>query len=136
MNGNEFKYGFLENNVIYIKNDFKKKGKEYGIVILTIKQINALAECLDLQSVSPLLSPKFSQRIESFLLPRIDEIIRFIYAMKPLPEEFGIEISKENTNDILKGLTFSSVITELKDRGYSVEELNKSLKKVKFEKYK
>ena len=136
MNGNEYKYSFIENNIIYIKNDLKKKGKEYGIATLTIKHINSLAECIDLQSVAPLVSPKFSHRIESFLLPRFDETIRLLYTLKPLPEQFGVEISKENLNDILKGLTYGSVITGLKDRGYSVEELNIALKKVKFSKYK
>ncbi|MFX1302179.1 MAG: hypothetical protein ACFE9X_02355 [Promethearchaeota archaeon] len=136
MNWNEFKYCFLENNIFYIKNNFKKKGKEYGIVKLNVKNINAFAESIDLQSVAPLVSPKFSQRIETFLLPRFDEITRIIYAIKPPPDELGIELSKENLNDILKGLTFPSVITGLKERGYSVEELNTSLKKVKFQKLK
>jgi len=136
MNQNDFNYGVLKNNVIYIKDEFKTKGKEYGIVMLNIKQINALAEGIDLQSVSSTVSPKFSQRLEKFLLPRIDEIVRIIYTLKPLPDELGIEVSKENLNDILKGLTSSSVIIGLKDRGYSIEELNKALKKTKFEKYK
>ncbi|MFX1592815.1 MAG: hypothetical protein ACFFCL_08995, partial [Promethearchaeota archaeon] len=115
--------------------NYKKKGKEYGIVTLNVNQINALAEAIDLQSVSPLLSPKFSQRIETFLLPRFDEIIRILYTLKPLPNELGIEISKENLNDILKGLKSGNVITGLKDKSYSVEELNALLKKAKFEKY-
>ncbi|MFX1600545.1 MAG: hypothetical protein ACFFB6_08110 [Promethearchaeota archaeon] len=135
MNGNEFKYCLLENDVFYIKSNYKKKGKEYGIVTLNVNQINALAEAIDLQSVSPLLSPKFSQRIETFLLPRFDEIIRILYTLKPLPNELGIEISKENLNDILKGLKSGNVITGLKDKSYSVEELNALLKKAKFEKY-
>ncbi|MFW9968655.1 MAG: hypothetical protein ACFFDF_00545 [Candidatus Odinarchaeota archaeon] len=136
MNGNEFYYCILENNVIYIPKKYKNKGKNYGIVNLNLKQINALAECIDLQSVTPSISPKFSQRIESFLLPRFDEINRMIYTIKPQPTELGIEISKENLNDILKGLSFATVITGLKDRGYSLEELSVALKKVKFEKFK
>jgi len=94
MNGNEFEYCHLENNAFFIKNNFKKKGREYGIGILNIKQINGLAECIDLLSVAPLVSPKFSRRIETFLLPRIDEIIRIIYTIKPLPDELEIEFSK------------------------------------------
>ncbi|MFX1349263.1 MAG: hypothetical protein ACFE92_11360 [Promethearchaeota archaeon] len=136
MNGNDNKYNKLENNIIYIKENFKKKGKEYGIMKLNKRQINALVECIDLQSVSPLISPKFSQRIEQFLLPRIDEISSIIYSLKPFPEELGIEISKENYTDILKGLTFSNVLTGLKDRGYNAEELNAALKKIIFYKYK
>ncbi|MFX1377715.1 MAG: hypothetical protein ACFFA4_01355 [Promethearchaeota archaeon] len=136
MDGNEYEYAIFENNVIFIKNNFKKKGKEYGIVTLSIKQINALAECIDLQSVAPMVSPKFSYRIETFLLPRFEEITRIIYTLKPQPLELGIEISKENLNDILKGLNFGTVMKGLKDRGYSIEDLNTALKKVKLNKYK
>ncbi len=114
MTGNDTKYNKLENNVFYIKEDFKKKGKEYGIVKLNKRQFNALVECIDLQSVAPLVSPRFSQRIEHFLIPRIDEISRILYALKPFPDELGIEMSKENCNDILKGLKLGIVSSGLK----------------------
>ncbi|MFX0005320.1 MAG: hypothetical protein ACFFA7_08500 [Promethearchaeota archaeon] len=136
MNGNEYKFSILEDNNIKIKDKFKKKGKEYGIARLRIKQINALAETLDLQSVAPLTSPKFNYRIETYLLPRFDEIIRIIYSLKPIPDEIGIEISKENVNDLLKSLILGTTITKLKERGYSVEELNKALKNINFHKYR
>jgi len=132
MSENDNKYNKLENNVFYIKENFKKKGKEYGIVKLNKKHFDALAECIDLQSVAPLVSPRFSQRIEHFLIPRIDEISRILYMLKPFPDELGIEMSKENCNDILKGLKLGSVSSGLKNRGYSVEELNTALKKIKF----
>lgn len=136
MNETEYNYCQLKNNIFYIKSESKQKGKEYGIATLSVKEINALAECMDLQSVASTVSPKFSKRIEEFLLPRYDEIIRIVYAIKPLPNEFGIEFSKENLNDIIISLRSSSVITGLTDRGYSVDALNAALKKIKFEKYK
>ncbi|MFX0023880.1 MAG: hypothetical protein ACFE9S_16255 [Candidatus Hermodarchaeota archaeon] len=136
MNGNEYKYSFLEDNIIKIKPKFKKKGKEYGIATLNIKQINALAETIDLQSVAPLVSPKFNFRIETFLIPRFDDINRIAYSIKPIPDEINIEISKENVHDLLKALELGTTITKLKERGYSVEELNTALKKIKFLKYK
>ncbi|MFX0039328.1 MAG: hypothetical protein ACFFCY_06940 [Promethearchaeota archaeon] len=136
MNGNDFKYCFLKNDIFYIKDELKTKGKVYGIATLNLKEINALAECIDLQSVASTASPKFSQRIESFLLPRIDEIVRIIYTIKPLPDSFQIEFSKENLDDIIKSLRSSSVVIGLKDRGYSVDILSVALKKTKFEKYR
>ena len=136
MNENEHNYCILKNNIFYIKNESKQKGKEYGIATLSVKEINALAECMDLQSVASTASPKFSKRIEEFLLPRYDEIIRIVYTIRPLPNEFGIEFSKENLDDIIKSLRSSSVIIGLKDRGYSVESVSAALKKTKFEKYK
>jgi hypothetical protein len=136
INEKEYNYSLLEENIIKIKEKFKKKGKEYGIVILNIKQINALAETIDLQSVAPLVSPKFNFRIETFLIPRFDEISRIVYSIKPLPDEIGIEISKENAHDLIKALELGTTITKLKERGYSVEELNTLLKKIKFFKYR
>jgi len=136
MDENDNTYNKLENNVIYIKENFKKKGKEYGIVKFNKRQFDALAESINLQSVSPSVSPKFSQRIEKFLLPRIEEVNRIMYSLQPFPDELGIEISKENYTDILEGLTFGNVISGLKDRNYSAEELKKTLKKIKFDKYK
>jgi len=136
MNGNEYKYSFLEDNIIKVKDRFKKKGKEYGIVTLRIKQINALAETIDLQSVAPLVSPKFNFRIETFLIPRFDEISRIVYSIKPHPDEIGIEMSKENVNDLLKALELGTTIAKLKERGYSVEDLKTALKKIKFFKFK
>ncbi|MFX1389948.1 MAG: hypothetical protein ACFE9Z_07805 [Promethearchaeota archaeon] len=114
----------------------KKKSKDYGIVSLTKIQINALAESVDLLSVSPLISPKFSQRIEIFLLPRFNELTGIIYTDKSLPSEIGIEISKENNEDIIKGFESINVQVGLKKKGYSIEELKNKLKKIKYIKNK
>ncbi|MFX1375082.1 MAG: hypothetical protein ACFFA0_04665 [Promethearchaeota archaeon] len=62
MNKEECNYNSLENNVFCIRNELKKKSKEYGILKLDKIQINVLVESLDLMSVSPLISPTFSQK--------------------------------------------------------------------------
>lgn len=136
MNGNNYSYNTVKENIIYIKSQFKKKGKEYGIITLNIKQINALAESIDLMSVSPMLSPKFSVRIEQFLLPRFNELSGIIYSDKSLSAEIGIEISKENNEDIIKGFEAINVQVGLKEKGYSLEELKNILKKIKYTKFK
>jgi hypothetical protein len=133
---NKYRFNFIKENIIYISNEFKKKGKEFGIVTLDTNQIDALAESLDLMSVSPEISPKFSERIEKFLLPRFEELTQIIYSNKTLPSEVGIEISKENNVDIIIGLGFSNVQTGLKKKGYSSGELKNILRKVKFIRYK
>jgi hypothetical protein len=134
MNGNS--YNIVKENIIYIKNEFKKKGNEYGIVTLNKKQIDALAESIDLMSVSPNLSPKFSVRIEKFLIPRFNELTHILYSDKSLPPEIGIEISKENNEDIIKGFEGMNVQIGLKKKGYSLEDLKNALKKVKYTKFK
>jgi len=134
LNDEEYKYCIIKDNIIYIKSDFKQKKKEYGIVTLNKKLIDTLQESIDLLSRSPLISPKFSERIETFLLPRFAEIIEILYTMKTLPPEIGIEITRENLKDINKGLTSGSVITKLDEKGYSANELKETLKEVKFAK--
>jgi hypothetical protein len=136
MNDSKYKYNVVKEDTIYISNEFKKKGKQYGIITLNKKQINALAECIDLISVSPLISTKFSQRIEMFLLPRFNELIGIIYSDKSLPSEIGIEISKENNEDVIKGFDSMNVVVGLRDKGYSVEDLKNYLKKIKYYKFK
>lgn len=136
MDFKEYEYNIVKDGIIFIKDEFKKKGKEYGIVNLDRNQIFALAESIDLQSVAPLVSPKFSERIEKFLLPRFNEINEILYTDKTLPSKINVEMSKENYNDIIKGLDFGNVFTVLREKGYSVEELRNSLKKIKFSKHK
>lgn len=136
MDFKEYVYNIIKDGFIFIKDEFKKKGKEYGIVNLDRNQIFALAESIDLQSVAPLVSPKFSERIEKFLLPRFNEINEILYTDKTLPPKINVEMSKENYNDIIKGLNFGNVFTVLREKGYSVEELRNSLRKIKFSKHK
>ncbi len=131
-----YQYNLLREGSIFIKDEFKKKGKEYGTVKLGKKQIYALSESIDLQSVAPLVSPKFSERIEKFLLPRFNEINEILFTIKTLPSELNVEISKENCKNIIKGLTLGSVIIGLREKGFSVDELRTLLGKIKFSKYK
>ncbi|UCC18831.1 MAG: hypothetical protein JSV62_12075 [Promethearchaeota archaeon] len=136
MNDSEYKYNFIEENRVLIRDDYKIKGKEYVIINLNKKQINALTECTDLLSVAPLVSPKFSNRIEKFLMPRFDELTKIIYSIKTLPDELQVEISKENHDDLIKSFSLVSVRAGLEDRGYSIEDLKKALGKVKYYKWK
>ncbi|MFX0059743.1 MAG: hypothetical protein ACFE85_08395 [Candidatus Hodarchaeota archaeon] len=135
MSVKELKYNIFREKIFYIKDEFKKKGNEFGILNLNKKQINSLTEAIDLMSVAP-VSSKFSERIEKFLFPRFEEINEMLYKEKALPNDLGIEISKENHKDIIPALAFQNVKVGLRDRGYSIEELNAGFRKVKFFKFK
>jgi len=136
MNENKYKYNFIKESIIYISNEFKKKGQEYGIITLNTNQIDILVESLDLMSVSPEVSFKFSERIEKFLVPRFNEVTQIIYSNKTLPSEIGIEISKENNLDIIKGFGFPNVKLGLRDQGYSSGDLVNVLRKANYIRYK
>jgi len=134
MSKSENRYNLIKENIIYVGIEFKQKGKIYGIITLTKEEIILLSECIGMMSETPQISPKFSIRIEKFLHPRFDELIRIIYADKSFPSEVGIEFSKENNEDIVKG--FETIYIEIREKGYSVEELRNKLKKMKYSKYK
>ncbi|MFX0179667.1 MAG: hypothetical protein ACFE78_05715, partial [Candidatus Hodarchaeota archaeon] len=118
----------------FIKDEYKEKGKEYGIIRVNKNQIIALAESIDLMSVAPSISPKFSKRIEKFISPRFMELNYVVYDKDFLLQDIGIEISKENQKDLIGALEYPNVITELERKGYSTHELKNILKNIKMHK--
>ena len=132
----EYEYNVLEDDALLIMKKYKEKGKEYGIVKINKKFIPVLSECIDLMSVSPSVSVKFSRRIEEFLSSRFQELSGIIYEEKGLPEMMELEISKENHRDILKGLFLTNVSTTIKNKKYPVEEIISQLNDIKFVKLK
>lgn len=136
MNGKEYQFNQLKGDIIVLKGEYKKKGKEYGIARITKKQISAFVEAIDLISVSPSISSKFSEKVEKFLFPRFMELNNIIYSEKSLPSEINIEFSKENQKDLIDALEFPSVMIGLEERGYSTKELKEALKKISFYKEK
>lgn len=136
MEKNEFEYNSIKGDTIFIKDQYKEKGKEYGIIRVNRRQITALAESIDLMSVTPSISPKFSKRIESFILPRFMELNYIIFDEKFLFQDIGIEISKENQKDIIDALNYPNVVVGLKNKRYNINELREILKNIKFYKQK
>jgi len=97
----ELKFNDLKDNRFLVKEGIKKKGKSYGVLNLSKQQINEFMEVINLISSSGDVSPKFSQKLQSYLLPRFTEIYETCYTNKSLPEELSIEISKENVKEIM-----------------------------------
>ena len=132
----EYKYNTLKDNTFYVKDDYKKKGKEYGIAQLNKNHINILTESIDLMSVSPLVSVKFSKRIEEFLNSRFQELTGALYQNKTLPDIIGIEMSKETHKDLLDGLKLPNVAINIKGKKYPIDDLIARLTDIKFTKFK
>ncbi|MFX1489868.1 MAG: hypothetical protein ACFFBI_12010 [Promethearchaeota archaeon] len=136
MSSNQFEYNMLKENTLYIADRFRQKKTEYGIVELEKSLLTALIKALDLMSRSPGISPKFSLKIEKFLMPRFEEITSILYQFKDLPSTLGIELSKESHKEIISTLKLPKVSSSLEDSGFSVENLTNSLKHIKFHKEK
>lgn len=131
-----YEYNIVENKIIYIKEEYKKKGKEYGFMELNKNLSSFLVEAIDIMSVSSNISPKFSEKVEKYLMPRFSEVNEIIFGEKELTTQFRVEISRENQKDILNALVLPTVITGLEKRGNLLKELNNILKNVTFSKYK
>lgn len=132
----EYKYNTLKDNTFYVKDEYKKKGKEFGIAKLNKNQINILTESINLISCAPLLTVKFSKRIEEFLSPRFQELTGALYENKTLTDIIGIEFSKDDHKDLLDGLKYPNVITTLKSKKYPLDDLIAKLTDIKFTKFK
>jgi hypothetical protein len=129
-------YNEIEGNVIKIKKDFKKKGKEYGIFTISKAHVKVLVDAFDLMSTSPSISPKFSEKFENYLHPRFNEILGIVTMSKTLPEQISIEMSKENQKEVLNGFTLPSVSSKLRLGKVDFESLVKSIKEMKMVKFK
>lgn len=130
----ELKYNDLIDNIFLIKKGIKKKGKEYGIVKISKSQINGLMESINLLSSSGMISAKFSQKLESYLHPRYSEIYETCFTNKSLPEEVGVEISRENVKEIIVALEMPSIYRVLEM--YDLKNLTKILNNIEWQKYK
>ncbi|MFX0033522.1 MAG: hypothetical protein ACFE8E_13800 [Candidatus Hodarchaeota archaeon] len=132
----EYKFNLLKGDTIFIKSEHKKKGKEYGLIKVKKQQISVFVEAIDLMSVSPSISSKFSEKVEKFIFPRFLELNEIVYREISLPSEISIELSKENQKDLISALGFTNVILGLENKGYSINELTDILKKASFYKEK
>ena len=132
MNNENYEYNYFENDTFWVKEEYKKKGKEYGFVELDENLITILVESIDLMSVSPNISTKFSEKVEKFILPRYTEINDIVYAEKSMPTTIKVEMSKENQKELLNALEFPNVKIALKKEANMLKELSNRLKKVDF----
>ena len=136
MNNEKYEYNSLKNDTIFIKEEYKKKGKEYGIIELDKNLITILVEAIDLMSVSPNISTKFSEKVEKFIMPRYTEINDIVYAEKNIPTPFKVEISKENQKELINAFELPNVKVGLKEEIDILKELSNRFKKVTFYKLK
>lgn len=130
MSPKEYEYNELENMVIKVKSKYRK-GKEYGIIILSKADVLNLLAVIDLISSAAETNPKFSEKIESYLHPRFEEIMAIVSTNKDLSDNVNIEISRDNLKDLIKGFEFTSVITQMKVNKISYDTILKNLKDLK-----
>lgn len=106
---------------------------EYGIIQIAASQVLALVDCIDLLEHSFPIPRDMRARIETKLLPRLQEIQDFIRDSGDVPETVGVEITRLNKDDILYGLKSVVIIKGLDERGYDVGTLLAALEATEFQ---
>ena len=132
----DYEFSDLKENVIRIKLDLKKKGKEYGLITMPKEDIKILGDLVNLMASSPDITPKFRGRVEQYLFPKLNEIMGIIAVNKTLPEQIIVEFSKDDQKAILKGFDFDSILAHLASKKINYQEIVRKLKGIKMEKYK
>lgn len=135
MSQKDYEFSDLKDNVIRIKPQLKKKGKNYGLLTMPKAEIEILGDLVNLMASSPDITPKFREQVEQYLFPRLNEIMGIIMMNKTLPEQISIEISKEDQKQFLKGLNFNSILAHLASKKIDKQEIVRSLKQVEMIKF-
>ncbi len=131
-----YEYNELEGNVLKVKKEFKKKGKEYGIFTISREEVKVLMDGIELMSSSYNISPKFSEKLERYLHPRFNEILGIVSMSKTMSDQISIEMAKENQKELLSGFSLPSVSAKLKLGKVDVDQLLKKIKDMKTVKFK
>ena len=136
MSQKDYEFSDLKDNIIRIKLDLKKKGKEYGLITMPKEDIQILGDIVHLMASSPDITSNFRERVGQYLFPKLNEIMGIIAMNKTLPEQISVEFSKDDQKAILKGFDFNSILTHLASKKINYQEIVRKLKEIKMEKYK
>ncbi|MEJ2278876.1 MAG: hypothetical protein P8Y70_14185 [Candidatus Lokiarchaeota archaeon] len=90
---------------------------------------------LELISASPSVKVKFVDELEQYIKPRFEEVQRMVHLKEVNEESFMLEISKDNADEILNGLSLGSVIQHSEDMNVDYSKLSDLLSKAKYIKF-
>ncbi|MHA1490854.1 MAG: hypothetical protein ACTSRI_14565 [Promethearchaeota archaeon] len=118
-----------------MKENDKIKGMRYGILELNKLQLKGIFENIELCIAAFPIPRNLRERLENKISPRFREINDIIKSNKEIPEDFYIEISALNQEDLLYGLESLSLNLLLKERGFRPEELKCLIVRIKFTRF-
>lgn len=124
-----------ESNTFFMKEKDKIKGMRYGILELNKLQLKGIFENIELCIAAFPIPRNLRERLENNISPRFREINDNIKFNKEIPEDFYIEISALNQEDLLYGLESLSINLLLKERGFRPEELKSLIFRIKFTRF-
>ncbi len=124
-----------ESNTFFMKEKDKIKGMRYGILELNKLQLKGIFENIELCIAAFPIPRNLRERLENNISPRFREINDNIKFNKEIPEDFYIEISALNQEDLLYGLESLSINLLLKERGFRPEELKSLIVRIKFTRF-
>lgn len=135
MDISKLKCNKYESNTFFMKENDKIKGMRYGILELNKLQLKGIFENIELCIAAFPIPRNLRERLENKISPRFREINDIIKSNKEIPEDFYIEISALNQEDLLYGLESLSINLLLKKRGFRPEELKSLIVRIKFTRF-
>ena len=113
----------FEGDIFFIQTEKKRSDLRYGVVRVQKIHLVALLETIKITGHGRPIPLHLQENLDMELMPRLQEIKKYIEDDESVPKKFGIEISNENQSDILYKLNIPRVKNILKDRGYFPLEL-------------
>jgi hypothetical protein len=132
MNSKKLEYNFYEGDSFFIRKVQKIEGMLYTVVRMNKLQLKGIIECVDLTAAAYPIPRNLRERLENILLPRLHEIKEVLDTDKSLPYNLGIELSKQNQEDILYGLDSTSIQKLLRERDNKPEDLKSLISNINF----
>ena len=132
MNSKKLEYNYYEGDSFFIRTVQKIEGMQYTVVRMNKLQLKGIIECVDLTAAAYPIPRNLRERLENILLPRLYEIKEVLDSDQSLPYNLGIELSKQNQEDILYGLDSTSIQKLLRERDNKPEELKSLISNINF----
>lgn len=132
MNPKKLEYNYYEGDSFFIRKVQKIEGMPYTVVRMNKLQLKGIIECVDLTAAAYPIPRNLRERLENILLPRLYEIKEVLDTDKSLPYNLGIELSKQNQEDILYGLDSTSIQKLLRERDHKPEDLKSLISNINF----
>lgn len=128
-------FSHYEGDIFFILNEKKESELKYGVIRLTLKNLQGILESITLTSYGRPIPLHLQENLNTHILTRFQEILKYIEEEESFPEKFGIEISNLNQEDLLYKLNIPKVKRLLRERGFRPLEIIDLISFVQFIKY-
>ena len=131
----ELEYSHFEGDIFFIKKKDKREKVKYGVARLNFKNLMGLLLGLKCSEGGRPLPVDLTYRLNNNIIPRLEEIKKFIENNNLSKNIFGIEVSEQERTDIIYKINLPRIKQKLKDNGYYPLEILDSFIFIQFIEY-